>query len=171
MKFSTVAVAASLAVIASAQKLGIGNPTLQTTWTSGKDGYISWTGSCGNLGNASHAVPVQLMNGPAGSVAYVTDLGTIDCSDPIKNSISITVPGTEKGVSSGTYSLQILTQPDISYSSTFNIKNAEAPAPSAPPQQTTAPPPKATEAAANALVSGSMVAFLGTAVAAVQFLL
>ncbi|KAF9137946.1 hypothetical protein BGX20_007828, partial [Mortierella sp. AD010] len=65
MKFIAIAAAASMAALASAQTLGIGNPTTATVWTVGKQGYMSWTGTCAAMGNSSHAVSVQLMAGPS----------------------------------------------------------------------------------------------------------
>ncbi|KAF9190355.1 hypothetical protein BGZ49_003710 [Haplosporangium sp. Z 27] len=177
MKFTTVVAAASMAALAHAQTLGIHDPTTQTTWVSGGLGYLSWTGTCAIMGNASHAVKVQLVNGPSNAVAFVAELGTIDCSSTTNVSAYITVPGPAENVQPGPYSIQILTLPNTSYSSAFTIAansssnpttSAVASATSAPAAATTT---ATTKSSANSLIAGSLVAALGTAVAAVQFFL
>ncbi|KAF9359234.1 hypothetical protein BGX26_012843 [Mortierella sp. AD094] len=179
MKFIAVVAAASMAALASAQTLGIANPTTATTWTSGKTGMMSWTGSCAAMGNASHAVAVQLMTGPTNAVYFVADMGTIDCSSTTNNSAYLNVPGTAQGVAPGIYSLKVLTLPDNSYSSTFNIAGS-APAATTPPATnstdttttTAAPAPTGNgKSAGNMLTSSSLVVALGGAIAAVQYLL
>ncbi|KAG0199868.1 hypothetical protein BGX28_006918 [Mortierella sp. GBA30] len=170
MKFiSTLAVASTIAALASAQSIQINNPTVGSTWTVGSaSNYLGWTGSCAGLGNSSTAVDVQLVNGPSTSVRFVASLGTINCSGNNARA-DITVPGT---IVSGDYSLRVMTNPE-SYSNQFTIVNAASPA---VPSATSAPAPAATSApagksAGSSLVASSLVALTGVAVAALQFAL
>ncbi|KAF9344619.1 hypothetical protein BGX26_004102, partial [Mortierella sp. AD094] len=90
-----------------------------TIWVSGIQGYyLYWTGTCAAMGNTTK---VQLITDPTNAVVFVADMGTIDCSSATNNSAPITVPGANRGVAPGTYTLQILTLPQSPYSATFQI--------------------------------------------------
>lgn len=158
MKFlAVVAAVSAVATVASAQLLMINNPTTGTDWVVGGQGYISWTGNCSNLGNASHSVGVNLVHGPATAVTWVADLTNIDCSGT-NNTIFVTVPS----VAPGSYSLQILTSPTDSYSNAFTIgggaSTTTAPAP--PASTTTAPSGNGSGSAGN-VVTAPLIAVAG----------
>ncbi|KAG0353863.1 hypothetical protein BC939DRAFT_461955 [Gamsiella multidivaricata] len=173
MKFLTTAIAvASLAAVASAQSIQLNNPTEGTVWTTGQSGYISWTGNCASQGNASKAVDIQLVNGPSTAVRFVTDLGKLDCSGS-NQSVTVTVPTS---ITTGTYSLRVLTLPQNSYSTPFQINNPSAPttttAQTTTAQSTTSTPsPTAKPSSANSLIAGSLAVLVGGIAAALQFAL
>ncbi|KAF9896919.1 hypothetical protein BX616_006499 [Lobosporangium transversale] len=171
MKFIAVAAAAASLAAVSAQKIAINNPIDGTVWTSGQTGYIAWTGNCASMGNASHAVDIHLVNGPSNAVRYVTTLGSLDCSGAI-SSTTIPIPSN---VTSGVYSLRVLTTPDNSYSSQFQLNNPASPAvPTGGPTTTGGQQPLPTDnkpSSASSLAAGSIVALVGTVAAAFQFLL
>ncbi|KAI1307042.1 hypothetical protein EDD11_004587 [Mortierella claussenii] len=170
MKFIAAAAAVASLAAVSAQTLQISNPTAGTVWTSGGDGYISWSGNCANLGNnSSKTVEIQLVDGPSTAVRYVATIGQLDCSGSTFNK-HIVVPDN---VTSATYSLRVLTQPE-SYSQQFQLNNNKQPAtPTDTPSATTtgAPSPTKAPSAASSLAIGSFAAILGTAVAALQLVL
>ncbi|KAF9932120.1 hypothetical protein BGZ75_008203 [Mortierella antarctica] len=170
MKFAaTLAVASTVAALASAQTIQINNPTEGSTWTVGQaTSYLGWSGNCAGMGNSSKAVDVELVKGPANMVQYVAKLATIDCSGAL-NRADITVPDK---IASGKYSIRVKTTPQDSYSNAFTIENAAVPptdaAPSTPP---TASPSKAPTSAASSLAVSSFLGLAGVAVAALQFAL
>ncbi|KAI8347386.1 hypothetical protein B0O80DRAFT_465547 [Mortierella sp. GBAus27b] len=164
MKFLAAVAAVAVAAVASAQQIQISNPTEGTVWVAGDKGYISWSGNCASAGNNSRAVDIQLVNGPSTAVRFVADLGQLDCSGTTM-SITIPVPTT---VQSGTYSLRVLTSPQPSYSTAFQIQNAASPAPTT--TTTSAPlPTNAPASAGNSLTASVVVAAMGVAAAAIQF--
>ncbi|GJJ74110.1 hypothetical protein EMPS_06468 [Entomortierella parvispora] len=167
MKFlASVAAVAAVASVASAQTLQISNPTTGVTWQVGGSGYISWSGNCANLGNASHSVDVQLMTGPATALRYVADLTTIDCSGNT-TSTTVTVPST---LTPGNYSLQILTSPTDSYSAIFAIAGG-ASSTSAAPAPPAASTTKAPSGSAGSVVTAPLMAVAGCVALAVGQLL
>ncbi|KAK3807760.1 MAG: hypothetical protein J3Q66DRAFT_417911 [Benniella sp.] len=103
--------------------LFISNPTMGTTWKVGENVFLQWKGNCASMGNpAAKAVDVNLMTGPDTALRFVARLASIDC----------TGTNTRKGFmipadvvrETGTYSLQVLTEPQPSYSSVFSIETA-----------------------------------------------
>ncbi|KAG0273357.1 hypothetical protein BGZ95_010823 [Linnemannia exigua] len=171
MKFAVVA-ALALAAVASAQNLQINDPTPTTTWEAGKTGYIRWTGVCSNLGADGKTVKVDIINGPADSVHFITQLGVIDCTVASNNSIQLPVPKDVQGspLETGKYSLRFNLGPNPQYSPAFTI-NGAAPAPVTPPPtgsnpSTPSPSANPKPAAANTLVAGSALAMAAAAAAA-----
>ncbi|KAF9358973.1 hypothetical protein BGX34_008621 [Mortierella sp. NVP85] len=164
MKFLAAVAVAAVAAVANAQQIQINNPTEGTTWTVGEKGYISWTGNCASQGKNATAVAIELVNGPSSAVRFAAEVGTLDCSGPVL-SLFVTVPD----VASGPYSLRVLTTPQPSYSTPFQIINAAKPAPVATTPGTTAPTNQ--PSAANSLASSALTALFGCAVAAIQFAL
>ncbi|KAG0360568.1 hypothetical protein BGZ54_009485 [Gamsiella multidivaricata] len=165
MKFiSALAVAATAIAVSSAQSIQISNPITGSQWTAGNTEFLQWSGNCASMGNSSHAVPVELVDGPSTAVRFVAALGTIDCSGNTTRA-NIAVPTT---VSSGVYSIRVVTTPQTSYSTTFQINN-----PTSAPASTTAAPPAAADkpSSASSLLAGSLFALTGAAAAALQFAL
>ncbi|KAG0308967.1 hypothetical protein BGZ98_005986 [Dissophora globulifera] len=168
MKFITaIAAVAAVAAVANAQTLQINNPTQGTVWTTGAPSYISWTSNCAAMGNASHAVGIQLVNGPSTAVRFVADLGNLDCSGT-NTSLNVVVPST---VVTGEYSLRVNTLPQASYSLPFQINNPSSPAQTTPPASSPTPAAPTGKSAGSSLVAGSMAAVLGCAVALFQLAL
>ncbi|KAF9903151.1 hypothetical protein EC991_004134 [Linnemannia zychae] len=133
MKFTTslLVAATTLAAYAHADMLQINNPTAGTVWTAGVSNFVGWTGNCASMGAAAKNVTVILNTGPSDAVRYVATLGTLDCSGSSTRT-DLTVPLT---VTSGTYSIVVRTDPQLSYTNMFTINNpTEAPAtsPSSP---------------------------------------
>ncbi|KAF9927313.1 hypothetical protein FBU30_003342 [Linnemannia zychae] len=133
MRISTAlfVTAATLATYVHADMLQINNPTAGTVWTAGVSNFVGWTGNCASMGAAAKNVTVILNTGPSEAVRYVATLGTLDCSGSSTRT-DLTVPLT---VSSGTYSIVVRTDPQLSYTNMFTINNpAETPAasPAAP---------------------------------------
>ncbi|KAF9128305.1 hypothetical protein BGW39_005177 [Mortierella sp. 14UC] len=127
MKFSTTLLVATttLAAYVHADMLQINNPTAGTVWTAGVSNFVGWTGNCASMGAAAKNVTVILNTGPSDAVRYVATLGTLDCSGSSTRT-DLTVPLT---VTSGTYSIVVRTDPQLSYTNMFTITNpAEAPA-------------------------------------------
>ncbi|KAG9062629.1 hypothetical protein KI688_004931 [Linnemannia hyalina] len=169
MKF--IAAALTLAAVASAQ-IQLSDPTEGTVWKVGVAQYVRWTGNCAAMGAAGKAVTVEVVNGPAGNVKFIANIGTIDCTSTTNTSTSLTVPPqTNNGpFVSGTYALRVNADP-IQYTTNFIINNPDAPAASAGPSATT---PSTTEpttkpSSANTLMAGSALAM--AALAAVQLVL
>ncbi|CAO3570591.1 unnamed protein product [Mortierella alpina] len=172
MKFTaTLAIASTVAALASAQTIQINNPTVGSTWTVGATtNYLGWSGNCAGMGNSSKAVDVELVQGPANMVRYVAKLATIDCSGANMRA-DITVAPT---IASGKYSIRVKTTPQDSYSNEFTIENAAAPAPPASGASSapaTASPTAAPASAASSLAISSFLGLAGVAVAALQFAL
>jgi len=163
MKFLAAAVALALAATATAQKIAINNPTTSTNWDVAKPQYLSWTGNCSSMGAAAKAVDIQLVNGPSTAVQFIAAIGVLDCSGNLTSINNVTIPAT---VASGVYSIRVMTQPENSYSTTFNVNNPASPA---TPSATTTGAPQTTTPAhsgASQVVAGSMAALAGCAVAA-----
>ncbi|KAF9539408.1 hypothetical protein EC957_005436 [Mortierella hygrophila] len=164
MKF--IAAALTLAAVASAQ-IQLSDPTEGTVWKVGVAQYVRWTGNCAAMGAAGKAVTVEVINGPAGNVKFIANIGTIDCTSTTNTSTSLTVPPqTNNGpFESGTYALRVNADP-IQYTTNFIINNPDAPAASAGATATT---PSTTEpttkpSSANALMAGSALAMAALAV-------
>ncbi|KAG0025713.1 hypothetical protein BGZ81_006964 [Podila clonocystis] len=159
MKFiATLAVAASSVVaLASADMLQIHNPTVGTVWKVDTPSYLGWSGNCASMGAAGKAVVVDLMTGPAESLRFVVNVGTIDCTGSTSRA-DITVP---KDIQTGKYSLVIRTSPDVSYTNQFDIVGAAAPTPSPKPEV----PSDKNPSGASSLGVSSLVGVLGAAVA------
>ncbi|KAK3816400.1 MAG: hypothetical protein J3Q66DRAFT_342407 [Benniella sp.] len=162
MKFLAAVAVAAIAAVANAQQIQINNPTEGTTWTVGDKGYISWTGNCASQGKNATAVGIELVNGPSSAVRFAAEVGKLDCSGPVL-SLFVTVPD----VPSGPYSLRVLTTPQPSYSTPFQINNAAKPVTTSPPGLA----PTNQPSAANSLASSALAALFGCAAAAVQFAL
>ncbi|KAG0214294.1 hypothetical protein BGX28_002402 [Mortierella sp. GBA30] len=156
MKFTTslIVAAASLAASVSADMIQINNPTAGTVWTAGVSNFVGWTGNCASMGEAAKNVTVILNTGPSEAVRYVATLGTLDCSASSTRT-DLTVPLT---ITSGTYSIVVRTDPQLSYTNMFTINNPQSPAAppaSTPPQAPSAPAP--TTPAAGGQSSGSAI--------------
>ncbi|KAF9947399.1 hypothetical protein BGZ72_010585 [Mortierella alpina] len=169
MKFTaTLAIASTVAALASAQTIQINNPTLGSTWTVGQaTNYLGWTGNCAGMGNSSKAVDVELVQGPANMVRFVAKLATIDCSAG-NTRADIPLGGT---VQSGKYSIRVQTTPQVSYSTEFTVVNAAAPPPAAATSAPAAGPTDAPKSAASSLAVSSFLGLAGVAVAALQLAL
>ncbi|KAG0264263.1 hypothetical protein BG011_007153 [Mortierella polycephala] len=127
---TTLLVAATtLAAFVNADMLQINNPTAGTIWTAGVSNFVGWTGNCASMGDAAKNVTVILNTGPSDAVRYVATLGTLDCSGSSTRT-DLTVP---LSVSTGTYSIVVRTDPQLSYTNMFTINNPNAPATEAPP--------------------------------------
>ncbi|KAG0285323.1 hypothetical protein BGZ96_010391 [Linnemannia gamsii] len=137
MKFSTtlLVAATTLAAYVHADMLQINNPTAGTVWTAGVSNFVGWTGNCASMGAAAKNVTVILNTGPSDAVRYVATLGTLDCSGSSTRT-DLTVPTS---VSSGTYSIVVRTDPQLSYTNMFTINNPSSPAIETPPTSPTTP--------------------------------
>ncbi|KAG0327342.1 hypothetical protein BGZ99_007812 [Dissophora globulifera] len=137
MKFTTtlLAAATTLAACVSADMLQINNPTAGTVWTAGVSNFVGWTGNCASMGAAAKNVTVILNTGPSEAVRYVATLGTLDCSGSSTRT-DLTVPLT---ISTGTYSIVVRTDPQLSYTNMFTINNPSSPATEAPSTPPTGP--------------------------------
>ncbi|KAF9573187.1 hypothetical protein EC968_008929 [Mortierella alpina] len=137
MKFTTslLVAATTLAASVSADMIQINNPTAGTVWTAGVANFVGWTGNCASMGEAAKNVTVILNTGPSEAVRYVATLGTLDCSSSSTRT-DLTVP---LSVASGTYSIVVRTDPQLSYTNMFTINNPQSPA--VPETPTTAPAP------------------------------
>ncbi|KAG0305287.1 hypothetical protein BGZ97_001159 [Linnemannia gamsii] len=137
MKFSTtlLVAATTLAAYVNADMLQINNPTAGTVWTAGVSNFVGWTGNCASMGATAKNVTVILNTGPSEAVRYVATLGTLDCSGSSTRT-DLTVPLT---VSSGTYSIVVRTDPQLSYTNMFTINNPSSPATETPPTSPTNP--------------------------------
>ncbi|KAI1320103.1 hypothetical protein EDD11_002075 [Mortierella claussenii] len=137
MKFTTTLFAATmtLAAFVNADMLQINNPTDGTVWTAGVSNFVGWTGNCASMGAAAKNVTVILNTGPSEAVRYVATLGTLDCSGSSTRT-DLTVPLT---ISSGTYSIVVRTDPQLSYTNMFTINNPSIPAAPAPESPSAAP--------------------------------
>ncbi|KAF9191086.1 hypothetical protein BGZ51_007795 [Haplosporangium sp. Z 767] len=131
MKFTTtlLAAATTLAAYVNADMLQINNPTAGTIWTAGVSNFVGWTGNCASMGDAAKNVTVILNTGPSEAVRYVATLGTLDCSGSSTRT-DLTVP---LSVATGTYSIVVRTDPQLSYTNMFTINNPNTPASEAPP--------------------------------------
>ncbi|KAG0003741.1 hypothetical protein BGZ80_000846 [Entomortierella chlamydospora] len=125
MKFTTtlLAATATLAAFVNADMLQINNPTAGTVWTAGVSNFVGWSGNCASMGAAAKNVTVILNTGPSEAVRYVATLGTLDCSGT-NTRTDLTVPLT---IPSGTYSIVVRTDPELSYTNMFTIKNPSIP--------------------------------------------
>lgn len=95
-------------------------PAAGAVWIAGSDETLVWTGDCSNLGVLSHVVPLQLYDNvfPLNS----EDLGHLDCSSNTATSMQIKIPAT---IDTGsTYSIRVLTLPQLSSSATFQISKS-----------------------------------------------
>ncbi|KAG0049730.1 hypothetical protein BGZ83_005437 [Gryganskiella cystojenkinii] len=151
MKLSTTLFVAATTVAAyvNADMIQINNPTAGTVWTAGVSNFVGWTGNCASMGAQAKNVTVILNTGPSEAVRYVATLGTLDCSGSSTRT-DLTVPLTT--VNSGTYSIVVRTQPDLSYTNMFTINNPSSPAP-----EPTAPasPPAGTGNGGSSSTGGS----------------
>ncbi|KAG0338414.1 hypothetical protein BG005_003769 [Podila minutissima] len=112
-----------------------------------------WSGNCASMGANAGNVSVQIVNGPASSVQFKGEIGKLDCSGSLTNTI-VTI-GTD--IESGEYSIRVLTLPEPSYSPAFDVVNAALPG--TPTATTGAPKPATTTgtgSGASKVVAGSM---------------
>ncbi|KAF9132074.1 hypothetical protein BGX30_012797 [Mortierella sp. GBA39] len=158
MKFSTtlLVAATTLAAYVNADMLQINNPTAGTVWTAGVSNFVGWTGNCASMGAAAKNVTVILNTGPSDAVRYVATLGTLDCSGSSTRT-DLTVP---LSISTGTYSIVVRTDPQLSYTNMFTINNPSSPATETPPTSPTSPgtggatPGEGTSAGSGATAGG-----------------
>ncbi|KAF9189269.1 hypothetical protein BGZ51_009716 [Haplosporangium sp. Z 767] len=169
MKFTTTVavVASSLVAMATADLLQINNPTLGSVWTIGEKEFVGWTGNCASMGNDGKNVTVDLVEGPSGTVRYVTTLGTLDCSGS-QTRADFVVPETVKP---GKYAIVVRTLPpeQNSYTNTFEIK-AKQTTPTAPSTSTNPSPTSTPGNAAGSLNTNVMFAIAGAVAIAFQLL-
>ncbi|CAO3572661.1 unnamed protein product [Mortierella alpina] len=116
------------------------------------------------MGNASRAVKIELVEGPATAVRYVADVGVLDCSGSMTRA-DATVPDTVK---TGKYSIRVLTTPENSYSPAFQVNNAKS-QPSTTAAPTASPTTPAGSAGHHLATSGSLAVVLGCAAAVLQY--
>ncbi|KAF9357783.1 hypothetical protein BGX26_003091 [Mortierella sp. AD094] len=179
MKFTTtiLAATATLAAFVNADMLQINNPTAGTVWTAGVSNFVGWTGNCASMGATAKNVTVILNTGPSEAVRYVATLGTLDCSGSSTRT-DLTVP---LSIPSGTYSIVVRTDPELSYTNMFTINNPSSPAtpsvsPSAPAPGAETPAPTATVAgtapksSAGVVKANTVLAGLGAVVFAAALL-
>ncbi|KAG0213491.1 hypothetical protein BGX28_004346 [Mortierella sp. GBA30] len=120
---ATFATLASLVAVAQADMLSISNPTMGTTWKVADTVFLQWKGNCASMGNPSaKSVDVNLMSGPSTALRFVAKLASIDCSGTNTRK-EFTIPA-EVVKESGSYSLQVQTEPQLSYSNIFAIETA-----------------------------------------------
>lgn len=93
------------------------NPSSSAVLKIGENVTISWVGNCAILGASARTVPVELREGYLIDDLSVTSMGTLDCSSNNSTDAVVTVPST---LTSGTYTIQVLTDPN-SYSASFEI--------------------------------------------------
>ncbi|KAF9091185.1 hypothetical protein BGX29_011088 [Mortierella sp. GBA35] len=121
---ATLATLASLMALAQADMLSISNPTMGTTWKVGDTVFLQWKGNCASMGSpAAKSVDVNLMSGPDTALRFVAKLASIDCSS-MNNRKEFTIPA-ELGKlvkKDEKYSLQVQTEPQPSYSNSFNFE-------------------------------------------------
>ncbi|KAF9946417.1 hypothetical protein BGZ70_003235 [Mortierella alpina] len=161
---ASLAAVASMVAVTSAQTLQINNPTEGTVWNTGEKNFVGWSNNCASMGNASRAVKIELVEGPANTVRYVADVGVLDCSGSMTRA-DATVPDTVK---TGKYSIRVLTLPENSYSPAFQVNNAKSqPSASVPP--TPSPSTPAGGAGNHLATSGSLAVLLGCAAAVLQY--
>ncbi|KAF9948189.1 hypothetical protein BGZ72_009863 [Mortierella alpina] len=156
MKFTTslLVAATTLAASVSADMIQINNPTAGTVWTAGVANFVGWTGNCASMGEAAKNVTVILNTGPSEAVRYVATLGTLDCSSSSTRT-DLTVP---LSVASGTYSIVVRTDPQLSYTNMFTINNPQSPAvPEAPTAPAPSDPAPTTDAPSGGKSSGASV--------------
>ncbi|KAF9906611.1 hypothetical protein BX616_000669, partial [Lobosporangium transversale] len=94
-----------------------------TVWTAGVPNFVSWSGNCASMGGAAKNVTVILNTGPSEAVRYVATLGSLDCSGTITRT-DLTVP---LDIPSGSYSIVVRTDPQLSYTNIFKINNPSSP--------------------------------------------
>ncbi|KAF8937547.1 hypothetical protein EDD21DRAFT_351281 [Dissophora ornata] len=120
---ATLATLASLMTFAEADMLSISNPAKGTKWKVGETVFLQWKGNCALMADsAAKAVDVNLMSGPETALRFVAKLASIDCSDTDTRK-EFTIPSNVVAYS-GSYSLQVQTEPQPSYSNIFTIENA-----------------------------------------------
>ncbi|KAF9575314.1 hypothetical protein EC968_003666 [Mortierella alpina] len=120
---ATFAALASLMAIAQADMLSISNPTKGTTWKVGDTVFLQWKGNCASMGAAAaKSVDVNLMSGPDTALRFVAKLASIDCSGSETRKEFI-IPADVVS-DTGNYSLQVQTEPQLSYSNIFTIETA-----------------------------------------------
>ncbi|KAF8938814.1 hypothetical protein EDD21DRAFT_422811 [Dissophora ornata] len=150
MKFTATFLAAAITLAANvnADMLQINNPTAGTVWTAGVSNFVGWTGNCASMGATAKNVTVILNTGPSDAVRYVATLGTLDCSGSSTRT-DLTVP---LSIATGTYSIVVRTDPQLSYTNMFTINNPSSPATETP---STAAPSAASSVAGAGSSSGS----------------
>ncbi|KAF9275706.1 hypothetical protein BGZ68_010580 [Mortierella alpina] len=120
---ATFAALASLMAVAQADMLSISNPTKGTTWKVADTVFLQWKGNCASMGAAAaKSVDVNLMSGPDTALRFVAKLASIDCSGS-ETRKEFVIPA-DVVVESGNYSLQVQTEPQLSYSNIFSIETA-----------------------------------------------
>ncbi|KAG0365156.1 hypothetical protein BGZ54_006815 [Gamsiella multidivaricata] len=120
---TSFAALASVMAIAQADMLLISNPTKGTTWKVGETVFLQWKGSCASMGNpGAKSVDVNLMSGPDTALRFVAKLASIDCSGT-ETRKEFMIPA-DVVAQSGNYSLQVQTEPQLSYSNSFTIETA-----------------------------------------------
>ncbi|KAF9948063.1 hypothetical protein BGZ72_009981 [Mortierella alpina] len=120
---ATFAALASLMAVAQADMLSISNPTKGTTWKVADTVFLQWKGNCASMGAAAaKSVDVNLMSGPDTALRFVAKLASIDCSGT-ETRKEFVIPA-DVVVESGNYSLQVQTEPQLSYSNIFSIETA-----------------------------------------------
>ncbi|KAG0361818.1 hypothetical protein BC939DRAFT_466462 [Gamsiella multidivaricata] len=161
MKFTTTLLIATttLAAYVNADMIQINNPTAGTVWTAGVSNFVGWTGNCASMGEPAKNVTVILNTGPSDAVRYVATLGTLDCSGSSTRT-DLTVP---LSVPTGTYSIVVRTDPQLSYTNMFTINNPSSPeaGTSTAPSSAAAPPAADGSGSAPAPTAASAVAHNG----------
>ncbi|KAF9185405.1 hypothetical protein BGZ51_001061 [Haplosporangium sp. Z 767] len=128
---TTLAALVTLLAVAQADMLSISNPTKGTTWKVGETVFLQWKGNCASMGNpAAKSVDVNLMSGPSTALRFVAKMASIDCSGS-ETRKEFMIP-SEVVTQSGDYSLQVQTEPQLSYSNIFEIETSAGGAASAP---------------------------------------
>ncbi|KAF9929811.1 hypothetical protein FBU30_001185 [Linnemannia zychae] len=124
---TTITTIASMVALAQADMLSISNPTSGTTWKVGDTVFLQWKGNCASMGSpAAKSVDVNLMSGPSTALRFVAKLASIDCSNTnTRKEFTIPVELTKLVKNEDTYSLQVQTEPQPSYSPTFKIETGD----------------------------------------------
>ncbi|KAG0263056.1 hypothetical protein BG011_009349 [Mortierella polycephala] len=127
----TLGALVTLLTVVQADMLSISNPTKGTTWKVGESVFLQWNGNCASMGSpAAQSVDVNLMSGPSTALRFVAKMASIDCSGS-ESRKEFTIP-SEVVTQPGDYSLQVQTEPQLSYSNIFAIGTAAGGAASAP---------------------------------------
>ncbi|KAF9585232.1 hypothetical protein BGW38_003296, partial [Lunasporangiospora selenospora] len=125
MKISALILAASAAVLASAQNntagmLSYGTPVVGTTWDSGKTAPVTWSNDCADSNSTNKTFPISLnrQQGQFQVPLNIPPIGFLDCSEP--GTTTVQVPAVPSGAG---YSILVTIGGIQSYSALFTIRS------------------------------------------------
>jgi hypothetical protein len=148
-----LAIAATVATVASAEQLKYGAPIASTTWTVGSDATISWTNNCQGLTSTTFPVVLQIQraDGVQTPVSGIPPLGQLNCAS--SGSLTVKVPSVPTG---SLYSILVSNSPDLSYSALFTINNPALPGANATASVTATPATRSATATASGTASATV---------------